>query len=397
MHTLHNFYHSAPLESLISEGPHQLDIDLVPRVSRQGVAKMYASVLRPILAQNDAYVHSPCTCNDCALDAAADIIAAVGDEVVTREGKIAKRIAKWIYKTLGIRLSEDAISSLGNVAYQCSASVAHPIVDITNNFDWRDGQYGHEGSCYWGSYSASRDMILDANGLCLRYYNDLQDSMGSGRTWIIPVSDESVVLFNAYGRTLSESAAVIAYLLETMTLTRYEWVQVSLYNRLADSLPYVNGMTGIVVYPAHAGWTEDSIDLNIPYHEGYYYHRARNVSCYACGYDYDVDDVVEGDYGQIYCRECYAALYATCDNCGREVYTDEAHECEGDLICDSCYVRYATACAECDAIVYVNHTTRYPEGSIYNPRYCDSCLEIVIARDSVSSDSELSESVKFNC
>lgn len=304
-----------------------------------------------------------------------DLITSVGYELVNKSGKLNKRISSYMYKTYGLKLSDKDVSELGNMIYKFTASEQSSLVDLTQDFDWDDGQFGHDGSCYWGDYAESRDMIESANGFCLRYYESMEDDNGIGRTWIIPMSDnQSIVIFNAYGCRLEQSAAILAKLLATDD-TPYVWNRLNLHNHHDSCRPYINSNLGIVVTPKGSQLDGiSSYDINLRIVQGKFYDMCNEdrYICENCGNGVNEDDVCFNSDGEAYCRDCYNELYYNCEHCGREVYREDGTYYNDYVYCTRCADRYLIPCDRCGETLHV----QYDNIITYNEdHYCESCAD----------------------
>ena len=316
-----------------------------------------------------------------------DYIERIGLEFINKRGKIGKRI-RAAYHDLGCRAPSDSLISRISEAYIRSDKGTQCIVDVVDEFWWSDGKFGHDGSCYWDTYTNirgahSRDTIADNNGYCLRFYNedtnltDYSDSDGIGRTWMLPVRNNSIImLFNHYGSLdLSRCADVLQQLFEDLK----DWTVLDHISVDSDvDYPYINNrMCTLLVSPA-----VDVSSIERPFYpkinpsfDGDYFRDMGGTpfNCENCGRGLDEDDCMTSENGDSYCEDCYSRLFRTCHNCGDEVSESDSIEVDGDSYCEDCLNRLFTYCTECEAYIrdsdYDNHlrvckdcaTALYPE------------------------------------
>jgi hypothetical protein len=319
---------------------------------------------------------------------ADEMAIVIGADLVTKDGKVAKRISKWVYTKHNIRISDELVSDIGNWAYQSIANDSNTIVDIADTFDWNDGQFGKSGSCYWGEYAASRDTLEDAGAFCLRYWKDYDESLhrsncGKGRTWVLPVNNDNaeLVIFNAYGPSLQTSAVVICKLLGD----GYTWHRISnLYNSNNYNIPYINSNSGIMVHKPDSNYA-DCMEFDIDLHcvEGKYYDEScSRYTCERCGTHLDEDDAHIDDDGYCYCQDCYDIYYFYCQHCDSECSVDDKVTIDYEDYCESCAEKVGVKCWNCEEWV-LSDSDEYQidnEGDVFCTRcaerhlsYCEGC------------------------
>jgi len=178
-------------------------------------------------------------------------VKVIGVDGTNKQGRFTKRFQAEMYKR-GIKLNPSAMSSIGNAFNECMVRTRTYYIEITNNFSWRDGRYGKEDSCWWGTYSASRDTLYNSGGYGILFYPDSDRTSvfdGIGRVWVFPNSDESLVVFNAYGVGDKESAGVVCQLMHDMTGRVWSYAKRDIFTNVNGPVPYINGCSGYIVYP----------------------------------------------------------------------------------------------------------------------------------------------------
>jgi hypothetical protein len=138
-------------------------------------------------------------------------LAQLGNAWQTRNGNYAKRLSRLAYQSYQIKLSQEVMSEVGNIARNHSTEVSVDI-EVTRDLNMSAEDFYHEGSCWWTSYSESRCALKTNGGFGLRSFSSY--GAVNGRAWVMPLrQDESgrlrptfntgtpdaFVVFNGYG------------------------------------------------------------------------------------------------------------------------------------------------------------------------------------------------------
>jgi len=65
-------------------------------------------------------------------------------------GTFPKRFARHAKKAYNWKVEPKQMAELGNLARRHTIETQTVVFDITQNFNWRRGDYGDPGSCFWG-------------------------------------------------------------------------------------------------------------------------------------------------------------------------------------------------------------------------------------------------------
>jgi len=183
-------------------------------------------------------------------------------DFLTREGKFAKRVKKLAHHQ-GVKLDDALVAAVGKIAEEHSL-LGDLYFDLTCQFDWQAGDFGDEGSCFWGSRAKARELLQKAGAQAIRFY-DPASGQGIGRAWVIE-TQYGTVCFNAYGPiSLRKVAKVLAlHLGHDPDSVR----PVALINEHeAGGLIYINGGSGYLI-PVDEGCSQvGCIDLGISTHD----------------------------------------------------------------------------------------------------------------------------------
>jgi len=255
-------------------------------------------------------------------------------------------------------------------AYHSQPAVYY--LSIADTIFWYDGNFGKDDSCWWNSFSESRDVFIDdANGIGLLWHRNDQDYRnGIGRLWIAPIrdridgrNDDLLFCFNQYGESggipirIERTAQILTELIpNTKTVKGY------LRNDVNCDIPYING-SGMYIAPIDSSIREDH---HVTVEWGRYMDE-----CYECNNDISEDEINHSDInGHDYCESCFNDIFTCCNHCGEEMYRRNAARVNYDYYCNSCLNRYFTECSNCNEYFYNDEITEQD----YNP-YCEDCFQ----------------------
>jgi len=246
---------------------------------------------------------------------------------ITKRGTLPKRLQSFYYKEHGKKLSPDQISEIGNLGRRHSSDGKSFVLDFTNRFDWRAGDFGDGGSCFWGDRSNAREMLTDNGAFAVRafrYRSNIGDDLlsydnlrGYARAWLVEITKGAFVVFNGYG----ESALQFARLLALLWKCSYK--SIGLTN---------NGDDGGTLYINGSNYAVGRVELisHIETHDFGWDELDRSPVCPNCGDEYDDDDgMFAEDYGGTVCADCASH----CEDCecnyvrGVRVRDDGAWRC----------------------------------------------------------------------
>jgi hypothetical protein len=308
--------------------------------------------------------------------------------LATPEGKLLKRLTKWVKEHYNYTLSTAESNKLGSaISWHNPGEFTYDIVDYC---DWNAGDFGDSDSCFWGGRSQAKDIIFENGGLAIRFYD--KEGEGCGRCWAMP-TDEGWAVFNAYG---SELEMVKTRLEILYPAARSRFVRLS---NMGDTggLLYINNGTALLLSERDVSHVT-RIDLEA---------GGENVEiCDECnGYIYDDDGTwIEGEDITV-CQRCYDRYYSWCSCCDSNVRHSDmvglnaryraGGWTRGEVfVCESCAERY-TECSECgyyikdtDPIEYINdecvcgycvkieyHKCPTCKEYIKNGERCEECLD----------------------
>jgi hypothetical protein len=276
-------------------------------------------------------------------------------------GALPKRVAKYIYQECGKKLTPDQMSRIGNLATRHSVCNATYYCDITDDFDWTDGDFGDGGSCFWSCHSYARETMLpDHSAFAIRFWKTEDWEEGFARAWIIPYQD-CYIVFNGYGMETLPIARVLSAYLGHAYYRRVEFTN----NGDSGGSLYINGGFAWLVGPQDSVVEIDAINLD--WEEG-----ESGYSCEYCNCSIDEDEHQHDPDGDDCCEECYRERVSYCECCNEDFWSrDSQADPDGDDICESCFSANCTTCQGCDEPVW----DRDIKDGLDGKSYCESCFD----------------------
>lgn len=274
-------------------------------------------------------------------------------DVCSYTGTFPKRLAKWFKDYTGLKLDSNVLGKIGDTASKDISRHNNEYCqfDFTDTFNWHAGDYGDDGSCYFGDRSDAKQAIEDRGSLAIRFYNSKNE--GYGRAWLVFGRTNGVshaVLFNAYPDNFK--LAKIARILSTITGCLYKEVTFENDGESHGEL-WINNYKGYAIYPAECEFTASLVDFRIPIDE--------YDVCFHCGNHIYTDDGEYGEYdGEYYCIRCFNRYYRTCESCSEVYSRDDVYSINGEIYCESC----CESCESCGEYFLSDDLT---DG------YCESC------------------------
>lgn len=200
-----------------------------------------------------------------------------------KDGNYTKRLSRYAYKNFGLKVPPAIVSEVGNIgrAHSDGRDVA---IEVTRRLNMPAYDFGHEDSCFWQSYFASRCTLKSNGGYGLRSFGELKDYYGNaygegvtGRVWVFPLklvdggltntfeseNPDAFVVFNGYGDLSGYTGARIVAHMAGMTYRKV--------NFYADPI-YVNSEAGYLVAPEEIAkdYTDGTLTLDTSDHSNLY-------------------------------------------------------------------------------------------------------------------------------
>lgn len=269
-------------------------------------------------------------------------------------GTMAKRVRNYYRREHGIRCPDGFIEDVGNIARLHSSYNSTYTFEFVDTFNWRSGDFGDQGSCFWGSNSGAREMLKENGALAIRFY---EDGKGIARAWVVELQTSLFVVFNGYG-----------FVQPTLTITRVlaqhlsaTYKRIPLTNNGYDGgTLWINGGIGYLVGSVEALETIDAYDF-----EWYDYNT---TTCENCGRSITEDAAYYAPDDNPYCEDCYYRRFDDCYHCGYTYDRDYITYVDGDAVCDACLHDLYVVCDNCGEYVHQNHAVRRKKGV-----YCQNC------------------------
>lgn len=328
--------------------------------------------------------------------------------------RLLKTVENYMFKTYQVRLHDTIRDRISTHAAKHTQAISDRIVDYTTAFDWRPGDFGDHGSCYWNPsyFNHSRVNVLPRLGaMAMRAWD--KSGGGTGRAWVIPapraISPDfpTFQVMNAYGSLKDlepHPAQILARHLSDVTGINWH-VPRNTYFNVNDA--HCNG-DSMIVTPADAtlpsAWTGAYYDrptlyasnVDLPRPEWAINDRHARVRCAECE-EYFSEDDLDGDN---LCEDCARDAEeernkVTCDCCGARVSCDNAYNIEdGDTTyCEDCYNEYAVYIERLDYEVHRDDVVWIRVGGVdmpylqseYNDTWtiCDVSAKIMLTENIV--------------
>ena len=292
---------------------------------------------------------------------------------ITKQGTLPKRVAKVIRKELGVNLPPNIMGGMGEVLRSHCPENHIVHYDVTQDFDWEDGDFGDEGSCYWGCRTVARDMIREVGGFAIRLYEGSYGG-GSARCWgvRVPEEDNVVALFNSYGSSRagkldSKKIVNFARILAFVLGQSYQITPDLCNYGSSDNDLWINGGSGVLVGPPATleKFEGEMVDLRVPQPRTRFY-LGQGEWCDCC------EDTRSTEYyasiDRYLCDHCRAYHYNDCHHCGTLVNDDDTYAVGGEWWCCDCYHRHSFSCGSCGERYHIDNLV-----NVGGSDWCSTC------------------------
>ena len=298
------------------------------------------------------------------------------DQLVWKEkqlvGSFPKRLAAYLKWTKAEGITSAAIAQIGERAKRFILEYDETFAfDITSDLhSWTAGDFGDEGSCFWGERENARASMEDANAVAFRLwkrYAGWEDDdpsthkyLSEARMWMIP-HEYGLLCFNAYsngwGRDLERLCLLASSVLGLKTFP------IRLNNHgTRDGLIYINSYENIIL--ANKEPPESSFDLDLDDSSYYEDH------CINCGQGITEGYIYYSPEDESLCESCFDEACTSCHSCGASIWQEDSTVYNGSDYCPSCANFYLTSCDECDKTILQSDATDVDDG---NKTMCEEC------------------------
>lgn len=174
----------------------------------------------------------------------------------TREGNFPKRLAKHMLTERSMKLTEELMAEIGNIAKAYTSKTGKSHISLTRNLNLPASQFCNDGSCWWTDYATSRCEAKAYHTFGVRGWatEHGDDGEPTDRAWLIPLAvdhtsvrprfegthvlpADAYVLFNSYGMEVLPFSRIVA----GMTGKSYKKITFRVDNM------YVNGELGVLI------------------------------------------------------------------------------------------------------------------------------------------------------
>lgn len=174
---------------------------------------------------------------------------------VNKEGALPKRIAKILLVQRHMKLTDELMSEIGNIAKTYTTKPGVHRVGFTKNINRPREEFINDRSCWWTDYWRSRCSFKSLGGIGVRTFDDLDRP--TGRAWMLPmkfartdngyglarvapeaIPAEGYLIFNAYSLDGSHDLMRFGRMIAQMTGKSYRKVPV--HNTIGQERLYIN-------------------------------------------------------------------------------------------------------------------------------------------------------------
>jgi len=224
----------------------------------------------------------------------------IGTEAIVTKGNycgtLSKRIKRYLFKKHNITLPPTLMGSMGEFISRHIDKDTSFLVDFTDKFDWKDGDFGDSGSCFWGSYRLARSIMENHGCLAIRFFDPEDPDTGLGRAWLWFYDDNTALLVNSYIHSKEDIKYTMSRVLIEALGGIYSYNKVRVGYAHEDM--YINGDNGILI-----GESVDVDMCSLPLDDDYTcFDNYERKPCDYCG-----DFLPEGETGL--CESCTAIKY----------------------------------------------------------------------------------------
>lgn len=237
----------------------------------------------------------------------------------TKNGKLPKRIERVFYSERKLKLTSEQKEAIGNFARSAMAKREVYYFDFTTKYDWRSGDFGDSGSCFWTDRSLAREILESNTTYAIRFYHDDQGKEGFARAWIVFDEDNNPIVFNGYGLEAKEIATILATFLGLVPHS----VRMDIPHD-EDEIIYLNGDGYILLKPGEEAGKDVDIPLSVPYR-----------CCRECGHWTHLDMLHKLGSERWTCTNCIVV----CHMCSKRIVRGTFY-IFGGPICHSCWDCY---------------------------------------------------------
>ena len=252
---------------------------------------------------------------------------------IAKTGNFTKRFSKLIYKELDVSLDAPALNFVGTEFGKYFLQNKYQF-EIKKNFDWHDGDFGDEGSCFFKTRKYVLRALTENDFYSYNFFKGTNGSLRGIARCIAKETEEGEILFNSYGYTLLESARVIAHHKNLL----YKKIDLSNFNETDGEL-YINNGDGYLL-TANINEAIDKYCFKLKIEK-------KEVCC-NCDDVLNEDDICRYE-DDTYCWSCFNEAFVYCEHCNYIVTNDDAIYLEHYEIsvCETCLENRYTLCDCC--------------------------------------------------
>lgn len=267
-------------------------------------------------------------------------------------GTFPKRVRSYYHKAHGLKCLDSFITELGNLARRYSESTSAYHFEFVNRFDWRDGDFGDSGSCFWHQNAGALDMLTDNGAWAIRFYDD--NGKGFGRALVVMIESDLYVVFNGYG-FYSDDTFIIARVIAQFSGLTFKRIDL-MNNGMDNGTLWING-SGIGYIVGKPETVAGYSDYDFGWEDIY-----RDI-CYRCDRPVFEDDLYFGLDDNPYCQDCFYEIFDTCESCYETHWREDiTHTGDHRYLCHDCLEKLGyEECADCHEIYRADDMTLHED------------------------------------
>lgn len=255
-----------------------------------------------------------------------------------------QKVIKKIYHVLGMKYPEKEWAEFWSEMLRIDKTLYFRICDVKKEGWWDAGDYGDDGSCFWGDRAGARDTleeeeqfraVLFYDGALfskLPTFKELQaKSHGWGRCWLWYRKKGGFILFNFYNQEKNRFVGnILAQKIAESLGLHYKSIQLDNNGEDSGTL-YLNDGRGYLLTTEPA--TVSKLDFRLRTYER---SESDDYTCDYCGVGVSEDMVYFSTNDEPLCERCFNNYYFVCDKCGETEHRDNMLTLENS---DNCYCK----------------------------------------------------------
>jgi len=289
----------------------------------------------------------------------------------TKRGNFPKRLQRWLAIKGFKNLDPSIMASVGATGNRyigdISKSDPYYFKFVPPPFNWRDGQYGKERSCWWTQNQKEYWQEMNGSGVCFyKSGEDMSHNNGIGRLWIGNGPKDTLMTFNGYYNNSEKEnwTLNLTQVVATFLGLTYRKIRLSCQGMHVNSdMGYLLGTGSLLSEAVESLKLENnirSLTLVVP--------QVRRVFCSSCNVRLLNEQDERLGQGRIYCIPCYERIFFDCEMCKLEKRIQSRIKCGDKTMCLECFNTVAMFCDGCMQTFW-----KHDISNVNGINYCITC------------------------